>query len=156
MWFSTAWFNALLDPNVGFKLGMLLLSFPFPDVKTVLGELTSTLMGTSCNVGSTMSHSTSVMLNQVLSSDELTKSQTISCFLFAAKYLEPHFLCFCIYVCAVNHKEETSAPLPEGLLLVEDFVSPKEEAQLLAALRWSATTDDVTGEGLCVFLRFSD
>ncbi|XP_072248680.1 tRNA (carboxymethyluridine(34)-5-O)-methyltransferase alkbh8 [Leuresthes tenuis] len=50
------------------------------------------------------------------------------------------------YVESVNHKEETVAPLPQGLVLVEDVVSPKEEAQLLAALRWSATTDDVTAQ----------
>ena len=40
--------------------------------------------------------------------------------------------------------------LPEGLVLVEDFVSPEEEALLLAAVDWSSTHDDVTGEGLHV------
>uniref|UniRef100_A0A3B4WFG6 tRNA (carboxymethyluridine(34)-5-O)-methyltransferase n=1 Tax=Seriola lalandi dorsalis TaxID=1841481 RepID=A0A3B4WFG6_SERLL len=39
-----------------------------------------------------------------------------------------------------------SVPLPEGLLLVEDFVSPEEEALLLAAIDWSSTNDDVTAQ----------
>ena len=52
----------------------------------------------------------------------------------------------CVY--AVNCEKEASVPLPEGLVLVEDFVSPEEEALLLAAVDWSHTNDDVTGEGL--------
>lgn len=55
-------------------------------------------------------------------------------------------LCLCVY--AVACEEEPSITLPEGLVLVEDFVSPKEEAVLLAALDWSSTNDDVTGESL--------
>ena len=56
---------------------------------------------------------------------------------------------------AVNCEEEASVPLPEGLVLVEDFVSPEEEALLLAAIDWSSTDDVVTGEGLHdVFCRF--
>ena len=45
-------------------------------------------------------------------------------------------------------EEEKTAPLPEGLVLVEDFVSPEEEALLLAAIDWSSTNDDVTGKDL--------
>lgn len=37
--------------------------------------------------------------------------------------------------------------LPEGLILVEDFVSPEEEVLLLEAIDWSST-NDVIGEGL--------
>lgn len=57
---------------------------------------------------------------------------------------------------AVTCEEKASVPLPEGLVLVEDFVSPEEEALLLAAIDWSSTNDDVTGEGLlyvfCLFV----
>lgn len=49
---------------------------------------------------------------------------------------------------AVPCEEEPSISLPEGLVLVEDFMSPEEEAVLLAALDWSSTNDDVTGESL--------
>ncbi len=55
---------------------------------------------------------------------------------------------FCLCVPAVTCEEEAPVPLPEGLVLVEDFVSPEEEALLLAAIDWSSTNDDVTGEGL--------
>ncbi|XP_060929378.1 alkylated DNA repair protein alkB homolog 8 [Limanda limanda] len=50
------------------------------------------------------------------------------------------------YVNSVNCEEEKAAPLPEGLVLVEDFVSPEEEALLLAAIDWSSTNDDVTAQ----------
>ncbi|XP_022604197.1 alkylated DNA repair protein alkB homolog 8 [Seriola dumerili] len=50
------------------------------------------------------------------------------------------------YVDSVTCEEENSVPLPEGLLLVEDFVSPEEEALLLAAIDWSSTNDDVTAQ----------
>ncbi|XP_027136276.1 alkylated DNA repair protein alkB homolog 8 isoform X2 [Larimichthys crocea] len=50
------------------------------------------------------------------------------------------------YVDSVTCKEEASLPLPDGLVLVEDFVSPKEEALLLAAIDWSGTNDDVTAQ----------
>ncbi|XP_047450942.1 alkylated DNA repair protein alkB homolog 8 isoform X2 [Mugil cephalus] len=52
------------------------------------------------------------------------------------------YLC---YVDSVAHEEEASVPLPDGLVLVEDFVSPEEEALLLAAVDWSSTNDGVTG-----------
>lgn len=55
-------------------------------------------------------------------------------------------LCLCVY--AVTCEEEASVPLPEGLVLVEDFVCSEEEALLLAAIDWSSTNTDVTGEGL--------
>uniref|UniRef100_A0A3B5ASM3 tRNA (carboxymethyluridine(34)-5-O)-methyltransferase n=1 Tax=Stegastes partitus TaxID=144197 RepID=A0A3B5ASM3_9TELE len=42
--------------------------------------------------------------------------------------------------------EEASVPLPEGLILVEDFVSPEEEAALLTAIDWSSTNDDITAQ----------
>lgn len=36
--------------------------------------------------------------------------------------------------------------MPEGLTLLDSFVSPEEEALLLAALDWSPGNDEVTGE----------
>lgn len=61
----------------------------------------------------------------------------------------PEFECvnavLIFWVCAVPSEEEASVPLPHGLVLVEDFVSPEEEAQLLAAVDWSSADDDVTG-----------
>ncbi|XP_029302280.1 alkylated DNA repair protein alkB homolog 8 [Cottoperca gobio] len=50
------------------------------------------------------------------------------------------------YVDSVTCEEEASVPLPEGLVLVEDFVSPEEEALLLAAIDWSSTINDVTAQ----------
>ncbi|XP_035479485.2 alkylated DNA repair protein alkB homolog 8 [Scophthalmus maximus] len=50
------------------------------------------------------------------------------------------------YVNSVTCEEEKSAPLPEGLVLAEDFVSLEEEALLLAAIDWSSTNDDVTAQ----------
>ncbi|XP_071353056.1 tRNA (carboxymethyluridine(34)-5-O)-methyltransferase alkbh8 isoform X2 [Trachinotus anak] len=50
------------------------------------------------------------------------------------------------YVNSVTCEEEKSVPLPEGLVLVEDFVSPEEEALLLAAIDWSSPNDDVTAQ----------
>lgn len=55
----------------------------------------------------------------------------------------------CVCLCTVTCEEEKSVPLPEGLVLVENFVSPEEEAALLAAIDWSSTDGDVTGEDLC-------
>lgn len=52
---------------------------------------------------------------------------------------------FCLCVCAVPREEEASVPLPQGLVLVEDFVTPEEEAQLLAAVDWSSADDYETG-----------
>ncbi|KAM8903176.1 tRNA (carboxymethyluridine(34)-5-O)-methyltransferase alkbh8 isoform 2-T2 [Spinachia spinachia] len=46
------------------------------------------------------------------------------------------------YVNSVTCKEEVSVSLPDGLVLVEDFVSQEEEALLLAAIDWSSTNDD--------------
>lgn len=62
-------------------------------------------------------------------------------------------MCY-VYLCTVKHQEEASVSLPEGLVLVEDFVSPEEEAQLLAAVDWSSTEGDLTGEGLSRFFVF--
>ncbi|XP_022051603.1 alkylated DNA repair protein alkB homolog 8 isoform X2 [Acanthochromis polyacanthus] len=50
------------------------------------------------------------------------------------------------YVESVTHEEQTSVLLPEGLVLVEDFVSPEEEAVLLSAIDWSSTNDDITAQ----------
>ncbi|XP_042371505.1 alkylated DNA repair protein alkB homolog 8-like, partial [Plectropomus leopardus] len=50
------------------------------------------------------------------------------------------------YVDSVTCKEEAPVTLPEGLVLVEDFVSPEEEALLLAAIDWSSVNDDVTAQ----------
>ncbi|XP_076590483.1 tRNA (carboxymethyluridine(34)-5-O)-methyltransferase alkbh8 [Chaetodon auriga] len=49
------------------------------------------------------------------------------------------------YVQSVTCEEEASVPLPEGLIVVEDFVSQEEEALLLAAIDWSSA-DDVTAQ----------
>lgn len=61
---------------------------------------------------------------------------------------------------AVPCEEEASVPLPQGLVLVEDFVSLEEEAKLLAAIDWSSGNDDVTGKifsffVFCSFIFFS-
>ncbi|CAK6970368.1 alkylated DNA repair protein alkB homolog 8 [Scomber scombrus] len=53
---------------------------------------------------------------------------------------------YLIFVDSVTCEEEVSVPLPEGLVLVEDFVSLEEEALLLAAVDWSHTNDDVTAQ----------
>ncbi|KAM4742090.1 tRNA (carboxymethyluridine(34)-5-O)-methyltransferase alkbh8 [Anableps anableps] len=45
------------------------------------------------------------------------------------------------YVDSVQPKEEALVHFPEGLALVEDFVSPEEEALLLAAVDWSASNE---------------
>ncbi|KAM7399386.1 hypothetical protein PAMP_018659 [Pampus punctatissimus] len=50
------------------------------------------------------------------------------------------------YVHSVTCEKEACVPLPEGLVLVEDFVSPEEEALLLTAVDWSYTNDDVTAQ----------
>nr|XP_020495617.1 alkylated DNA repair protein alkB homolog 8 isoform X1 [Labrus bergylta] len=50
------------------------------------------------------------------------------------------------YVHSVTCEEEASVSLPEGLTLVEDFVSQDEEDLLLAAVDWSSTNDDVSAQ----------
>nr|XP_020475654.1 alkylated DNA repair protein alkB homolog 8 isoform X2 [Monopterus albus] len=50
------------------------------------------------------------------------------------------------YVNSVTCEEEVSIPLPEGLVLVEDFVSAEEEAQLLAAIDRSSANDEITAQ----------
>ncbi|KAL6116236.1 alkbh8 [Pungitius sinensis] len=50
------------------------------------------------------------------------------------------------YVNSVTCEEEVSVSLPDGLALVEDFVSQEEEALLLAAIDWSSTNDDFTAK----------
>nr|XP_046245306.1 alkylated DNA repair protein alkB homolog 8 isoform X2 [Scatophagus argus] len=52
--------------------------------------------------------------------------------------------CLCVH--EVTCEEECSVPLPEGLTLVENFVSPEEEALLLAAIDWSSANDDDTAQ----------
>lgn len=47
---------------------------------------------------------------------------------------------------AVPCEQQACVTLPVGLVLVEDFVSPEEEALLLAAIDWSSTSDAVTGK----------
>ncbi|XP_034556271.1 LOW QUALITY PROTEIN: alkylated DNA repair protein alkB homolog 8 [Notolabrus celidotus] len=55
-----------------------------------------------------------------------------------------------LYLSYVNsvtcEEEEAFASLPEGLTLVEDFVSSEEEVLLLSAIDWSSTNDDVTAK----------
>jgi len=46
----------------------------------------------------------------------------------------------------VDGDRSVSSALPPGLLVLEDFVSPEEELQLLHAVDWTPCTDDVTGE----------
>uniref|UniRef100_A0A3Q4H8Z9 tRNA (carboxymethyluridine(34)-5-O)-methyltransferase n=1 Tax=Neolamprologus brichardi TaxID=32507 RepID=A0A3Q4H8Z9_NEOBR len=46
----------------------------------------------------------------------------------------------------LSYVNSASVPLPEGLVLLEDFVSPEEEALLLAAVDWSSTNEDVTAQ----------
>ena len=58
--------------------------------------------------------------------------------------------CVCLFI--VTCEEQKSVHLPEGLVLVQDFVSPEEEVLLLAAIDWSSTNDDITGEVLCIEL----
>lgn len=72
----------------------------------------------------------------------LWKSCSITKHIFVASSL-----ILTVYLYAVTCEEEASVPLPEGLVLVEDFVSPEEEALLLAAIDWTSTNDDVNGEG---------
>ncbi|XP_056140011.1 alkylated DNA repair protein alkB homolog 8 isoform X2 [Lampris incognitus] len=50
------------------------------------------------------------------------------------------------YVNSVSCESEVGASLPAGLVLVEDFVSPEEEAVLLAAVDWSSMNVDVTAQ----------
>ncbi|XP_056906672.1 alkylated DNA repair protein alkB homolog 8 isoform X2 [Takifugu flavidus] len=49
------------------------------------------------------------------------------------------------YVQSVPCEEAGSLSLPVGLTLLDSFVSPEEEALLLAALDWSPGNDEVTG-----------
>ncbi|XP_056122184.1 alkylated DNA repair protein alkB homolog 8 [Rhinichthys klamathensis goyatoka] len=48
------------------------------------------------------------------------------------------------YVEKVDGERSVSCALPPGLLVLEDFVSPEEELQLLHAVNWTPYTDDVT------------
>lgn len=50
------------------------------------------------------------------------------------------------FVDSVTCVEKKTAPLPKGLVLVEDFVSPEEEALLLASIDWSSTYDQDTAQ----------
>ncbi|XP_028320964.1 alkylated DNA repair protein alkB homolog 8 isoform X2 [Gouania willdenowi] len=51
------------------------------------------------------------------------------------------------FIDSVSHEEESVfAPLPDGLLLVEDFVSAEEEVQLMAAIDWSSSNDEVIAQ----------
>lgn len=48
-------------------------------------------------------------------------------------------------------EENVSVSLPMDLALLDNFVSPEEEALLLAAVDWSSGNGDLTGE-LLLFL----
>ncbi|XP_071402708.1 tRNA (carboxymethyluridine(34)-5-O)-methyltransferase alkbh8-like, partial [Centroberyx affinis] len=50
------------------------------------------------------------------------------------------------FVNSVACEADACVSLPEGLVLVEDFVSAEEEALLLAAVDWSSTNGDVTAQ----------
>ncbi|XP_061637750.1 alkylated DNA repair protein alkB homolog 8 isoform X3 [Phyllopteryx taeniolatus] len=50
------------------------------------------------------------------------------------------------FVDSVPCEQQACVTWPAGLVLVEDFVSPEEEALLLAAIDWSSTNDDVTAQ----------
>ncbi|KAM9317771.1 tRNA (carboxymethyluridine(34)-5-O)-methyltransferase alkbh8 [Pholidichthys leucotaenia] len=60
--------------------------------------------------------------------------------------LENSVTLYLAYVSTVTHEEEAPVPWPEGLVLVEDFVSIEEEAVLLAAINWSTSEEDVTAQ----------
>lgn len=51
-----------------------------------------------------------------------------------------------LFVCTVPCEGDPSVSLPLGLALLDNFVSPEEEASLLAVVDWSSGGDDVTGE----------
>ncbi len=46
----------------------------------------------------------------------------------------------------MDSDRSVSCALPPGLSVLEDFVSPEEELQLLQAVDWTPHTDDVTGK----------
>lgn len=46
----------------------------------------------------------------------------------------------------MDSDRSVSSALPPGLSVLEDFVSPEEELQLLQAVDWMPHTDDVTGK----------
>uniref|UniRef100_A0A3B4ADQ3 tRNA (carboxymethyluridine(34)-5-O)-methyltransferase n=1 Tax=Periophthalmus magnuspinnatus TaxID=409849 RepID=A0A3B4ADQ3_9GOBI len=50
------------------------------------------------------------------------------------------------FVESVKCLEEETVSLPEGLTVVNDFVSPEEEAQLLASIDWSSICDQDTAQ----------
>uniref|UniRef100_A0A8C5FZF1 tRNA (carboxymethyluridine(34)-5-O)-methyltransferase n=1 Tax=Gouania willdenowi TaxID=441366 RepID=A0A8C5FZF1_GOUWI len=51
-----------------------------------------------------------------------------------------------LYLSFIDSGESVFAPLPDGLLLVEDFVSAEEEVQLMAAIDWSSSNDEVIAQ----------
>lgn len=64
----------------------------------------------------------------------------------------------CVSVCAVPCEEDVSVSFPMGLALLDNFVSPEEEASLLSAVDWSSG-NDVTGKlqlwvSFCLFLGY--
>uniref|UniRef100_A0A1A8FR29 tRNA (carboxymethyluridine(34)-5-O)-methyltransferase n=4 Tax=Nothobranchius korthausae TaxID=1143690 RepID=A0A1A8FR29_9TELE len=60
-------------------------------------------------------------------------------------FAENSVVLYLSYVNSVTHQKAVAETLPQGLVLVEDFVSPEEEAQLLAAVDWSSAHEDVSG-----------
>ena len=52
---------------------------------------------------------------------------------------------FCLFAYAVPCEEDISVSFPMGLALLENVVSPEEEASLLSAVHWSSD-NDVTGK----------
>lgn len=46
----------------------------------------------------------------------------------------------------MDSDRSASCALPPGLSVLEDFVSPEEELQLLQTVDWMPDTDDVTGK----------
>lgn len=63
--------------------------------------------------------------------------------IFSEVIIDPHF---CLFVCAVPCEEDVSVSFPMGLALLDNFVSPEEEASLLSAVDWSSSNDGVTGQ----------
>lgn len=58
----------------------------------------------------------------------------------------PVVTCVCVCLLAVDSELWGCVDLPPGLVLVEEFVSPEEEALLLDAIDWTSHDEDVTGE----------
>ncbi|KAF7662152.1 hypothetical protein LDENG_00243880 [Lucifuga dentata] len=62
------------------------------------------------------------------------------------QYEENSVILYLCFVQSIARGAKVWVSLPEGLVVVEDFVSPEEEVLLLAAIDWSSSLDDVTAQ----------